>query len=634
MLFRFSDIYKTYSGHEILRGVTFQVNPQEKAGLVGRNGAGKTTLFRLLTGVESPDSGDVIKASDLKIGLLEQHVNFVAGDSVHSFAMSAFSALIEMETEMRQLELKMAEGGDDLPDVLEQYSEIQHQFEHQGGFEATVKAEAVLLGLKFPKEMWTQDVAELSGGQKNRLGLVRLLLSDADILLLDEPTNHLDIHSVEWLEEFLQTYEKAYVIISHDRYFLDRTCTRIIELDEGKVYTGTGNYSDYLEIREERRESQRRAYENQRALIAKTEDFIRRNIAGQKTKLAKSRRNMLGRMDRVEAVRADKSGGNFGLKAVVRSGGDVLMVEEFSVGYDDVSLVSGLNFTIHRADALGIIGENGSGKTTFIKTILGKLPAVAGSYRWGAKTDIGYYSQQLEDLEERNEIIMELRRIAPPDVTDGALRGYLAQFLFTGDDVYKIVRDLSGGEKGRLALAKLIYARHNVLVLDEPTNHLDIPSREALEEALTEFDGTLIVISHDRFFLDKIADQILSLYKAEPYELFNGDYSEYHDWKARKNRKEGNKEIGKAAPEPETRAGISDDLSKNERLKLEKTAADSESEIAKLEETLSALSEQMSDPSVAASAEKFTQISNEYHKTENRIAELYREWEEALKLLG
>ena len=531
-----------------------------------------------------------------------------------------------------RLEAQMSQPGDDLQEILARYSEVQHTFEHEGGFEATTKTEAVLLGLKFPKEMWTQDVAELSGGQKNRLGLVRLLLSDADILLLDEPTNHLDVHSVEWLEEFLQTYDKAFVIISHDRYFLDRTCTRIIELDEGKAFTGTGNYSAYQEIREERRESQRRAYENQQAVIAKTEDFIRRNIAGQKTKLAKSRRNMLGRMERVEAVKADKSGGNFGLKAVARSGGDVLMIEDLAVGYDNQALISGLKFTIHRGDALGMIGENGSGKTTLVKTILGKLHTVRGSYRWGAKTDIGYYSQQLEDLEPRNEIIQELRRVAAPTVTDGALRGYLAQFLFVGDDVYKTVRDLSGGEKGRLALAKLIYARHNVLVLDEPTNHLDIPSREALEDALAEYDGTLIVISHDRFFLDKIADQILALHKTGNYELYNGDYSEYHQWKLRQSKEAGSREIKEAEKKLEEPPSVNN-LSKNERLKLEKTAADSEAEIAKLEETLSALSEQMSDPAVAASAEKFTQVSNEYHKTENRIAELYRQWEEALELL-
>jgi ATP-binding cassette, subfamily F, member 3 len=634
MLFRFSEVDKTYAGHEILRGISFQINPGEKAGLVGRNGAGKTTIFKLLTGVEGPDSGEVIKTSNLKLGLLEQHVHFEPGATVHSFAMSAFKKLIDIEIEMRELEIKMSQVTDGLDEILERYSEIQHQFEHEGGFEATTKAETVLLGLNFFKEMWTQDVAELSGGQKNRLGLARLLLSDADVLLLDEPTNHLDIYSVEWLEEFLQTYEKAYVIVSHDRYFLDRTCTRIIEIDEGVAYMAPGNYSQYMEIREERRESQRRAYENQQAMIAKTEDFIRRNIAGQKTKMAKSRRNTLERLDRIGAVREDKSGGNFGLKAVARSGNDVLVLEELSAGYD-VPLITGLDVKVHRGDSLGIIGENGSGKTTLVKTILGKLPAISGSYRWGSKTDIGYYSQQLEELHAKNEVVMELRRIASPSVTDGQLRGYLAQFLFQGDDVYKIVGDLSGGEKGRLALAKLIYARHNVLVLDEPTNHLDIPSREALEDALAEFDGTLIVISHDRFFLDKISDQILALHKGQKYDLFDGDYSEYHDWKARENKRAGSGETKESKGNVEIAVSktTADDLSKNERLKLEKTAVDSEAEIAKLEGKLSQLSQQMSDPAVAASAEKFTQVSNQYHQTENRIAELYRQWEEALELL-
>ncbi len=631
MLFRFSDVYKSYAAHEILGGVSFQLNPQEKAGLVGRNGAGKTTVFRLLTESEAPDSGEIVKASNLRLGLLEQHVDFAPGATVHSFAMAAFEKLIDIETEMRQLEAQMSGHGEELEDIFARYGELQHQFEHEGGFEATARAEAVLLGLNFPREIWTHEAAHLSGGQKNRLGLARLLLSGADVLLLDEPTNHLDIRSVEWLEEFLQNYSGAYVIISHDRYFLDRTCTRIIELDEGKAYTSPGNYSEYLEIREERRETQRRAYENQQAMIARTEDFIRRNIAGQKTKMAKSRRNTLQRLERVEAVRGDRSGGNFDLKKVERSGGDVLMAEELAVGYENEPLIRGLNFTVHRGDALGIIGENGSGKTTFVKTILGKLHTVSGSYRWGVKTSIGYYSQQLEDLDERSEIIMELRRVAAPTVTDGELRGYLARFLFVGDDVYKRIGDLSGGEKGRLALAKLIYSRANVLVLDEPTNHLDIPSREALEDALVEYDGTVVVISHDRFFLDRVADGILALEKNGSYELFNGNYSEYHEWNLRREKKEI---IEVETSSVEATRSRSSDLSKNERLKLEKKARETEAEIARLEESLRELTEKMSDPETAAAPEKFARLSGEYHEAENRVGQLYQKWEDTLKLLS
>ncbi len=358
------------------------------------------------------------------------------------------------------------------------------------------------------------------------------------MLLLDEPTNHLDVAAVEWLEEFLAAYKSAYVIISHDRYFLDRACTRIVEVELGKAVSYTGNYSAFLVEREERREIQLRAYENQQHLIAKTEEFIRRNLAGQKTKQAKSRRTMLQKLERVEAVRPDQSQGNFQMKKVERAGAYVLTVAEAAVGYPGNLLASDINFVLKRGECLGVIGPNGSGKTTFIKTVLGKLPQLAGEIRLGTNANVGYYAQQLDDLDDRNEIIMELRRVAPASATAGELRGFLARFLFTGDDVYKHVRDLSGGEKGRFALAKLIYSNVNVLVLDEPTNHLDIPSREALEEALDAYDGTIITISHDRYFLDRVATQILALDGEGGAEHYDGDYTEYHDWKAARRASE------------------------------------------------------------------------------------------------
>src|SRR4030095_15485392 len=311
--------------------------------------------------------------------------------------------------------------------------------------------------------------------------------------------------------EFLQTYQRAFVIIAHDRYFLDRACRRIVEVENGQATSYTGNYSHYLVEREERREIQQRAFENQQRLIAKTEEFIRKNLAGQKTKQAKSRRTMLQRLERVEAVRADQASGDFRLQEIERAGTHVLTVKDAAVGYGTHALARDISLILRRAECLGIIGPNGSGKTTFLKTILGKLPPLAGEIHWGSKVEIGYYAQQLEDLDERNEIIMELRGVAPASATSGELRSFLAKFLFFGDDVYKHVRDLSGGEKGRLALAKLIYSGVNVLVLDEPTNHLDIPSREALEEALEAYEGTIVTISHDRFFLDRVATQILAL---------------------------------------------------------------------------------------------------------------------------
>ncbi|HEX8492695.1 MAG TPA: ABC-F family ATP-binding cassette domain-containing protein [Pyrinomonadaceae bacterium] len=644
MLFRLSDVYKSYGAQDVLRGASLQINPGEHVGLVGRNGAGKTTIFRLISNEEMADRGDVVRARGVRLGLLAQHVHFEPGSTVHESALAAFGHLQQIEHEMHELEHRMAEASDDLEAVLERYSDLQQQFEREGGFEYAARAEAILQGLGFDREMWQMETEKLSGGQQNRLGLARLLLAEPDVLLLDEPTNHLDVDSVEWLEEFLQSYASAYVIVSHDRYFLDRTCRRIIEVEQGRAASYTGSYSAFLVEREVRREAQQRAYENQQHLIAKTEEFIRRNLAGQKTKQAKSRRTMLQKLERVEAVRADQSSGNFNLQSVERAGTQVLTVTEASVGYPGKVLAADITFTLRRGEALGIIGPNGSGKTTFIKTVLGKLPLLAGEMRWGTKVQVGYYAQQLDDLDDRNEIIMELRRVAPSTATAGELRSFLAKFLFTGDDVYKHVRDLSGGEKGRLALAKLIYSRFNVLVLDEPTNHLDIPSREALEEALDAYQGTILTISHDRYFLDRVATQILALDGAGKVEHYDGDYTEYHDWKAA--RRSASAEAAREAQAKEQKASASEKTSapatkkanpsshkigaskgKGGKKQPVRDSQEVEKEIAAAEAHLASLSEQLALPEVARDPTRLRSVNDDYQQTDARLRALYEEWD-------
>jgi ATP-binding cassette subfamily F protein 3 len=637
MLFRLSDVQKSYSAHQILRGVSFQVNKGEKIGLVGRNGAGKTTVFKLITGEEAPDAGDVVKINGLTLGLLAQHVDFHDSDTVHTSALSAFRKIHDIEAEMRRLEGEMANNATEA--ILDRYAELQHEFEVEDGFSYAARAESILLGLGFPRETWDLATANLSGGQKNRLGLARLLLANADILLLDEPTNHLDVEAVEWLENFLKTYDRTFVLISHDRYFLDRTCDRIVEIDQGRAFSYKGNYSEFVEERELRREQQRREYENQRSMIAKTEEFIRRNLEGQKTKQAKSRRNMLQRMERVEAVASDRPSGNFNLKKVERAGQNVLAVEDLAIGYGPKVLAAGITLTLTRGECLGIIGGNGTGKTTFLKTVLGSIRDLSGKFLWGVKTNIGYYSQNLDDLEPRNEVIQELRRVAP-NAENGELRGFLARFLFSGDDVFKRVADLSGGEKGRLALAKLIYSNFNVLVLDEPTNHLDIPSREALEAALDEYQGTIVAVSHDRFFLDRISTQILAFESDGSIEVYNGNYSEYHDWKADRAARPANVPTPEArgastggdgrpnAPvaessKPANRLG----LSKNQIRRIEERVADIESEIPAREAELAKLTLEMALPEIASDHARLAEVTARYSSVESAIRDLYEEWD-------
>ncbi len=626
MLFRLEEVHKFYGAHRVLRGLTFQVNPSERVGLVGRNGAGKTTLFRLITKTEEPDEGQVFFLKGLRIGLLEQRPTFENTQSVREEALSVFSEFRGLEEEMSRLEHLMGElAGAELDEVMHTYSDLRHRYEIEGGFTYQARAESVLVGLGFKPEDFTQAADILSGGQKSRLALAKLLLTEPDVLLLDEPTNHLDVNAVEWLEEFLSEYKKAFVIISHDRFLLDKLATKIVEVESGRANVYTGNYSAFIRQREERQLAQMREYEKQQEMIERTEEFIRRNLAGQKTKQAKSRRNMLERLERVEAV-GESQATNFKMQSVVRTGDNVLAVSDLAVGYGTNKLASNINFLLHRGERLGVIGANGTGKTTFLKTIIGDLVPLAGGTTWGANVNLEYFDQELSNLDDRATVLEEMA-VAAPRATPGELRGYLARFLFTGDDIYKSVAALSGGERSRLALAKLIYSRANVLVLDEPTNHLDIPSREALENALHEYQGTIITVSHDRYFLDKIASEILFFEKGEVIH-FNGRYSEFYEF--RHHKQQTQQADAKQKQQARTKQAIANASQKSK--KRGRSIEQVETEIHSLETELAGLANQLANPAANWGAQEYAEIHSRQETLSTQLELLYQEWEEVSSL--
>lgn len=630
MLFRLADVYKSYGAQDVLRAVSFQINPGEHVGLVGRNGAGKTTILRLITEEETPDRGEIERLRGLRVGVLAQHVDFSGGKTVMDAALGVFVSLLGLESKMRSLEQAMTEEtGERLDQVMEEYSEAQQAYEHEGGFTYHSRAEAVLLGLGFGRDEFEKVAANLSGGEKNRLGLARLLLLEPDILLLDEPTNHLDVEAVEWLEDFLAEYRSAYVIISHDRFFLDHTVERVLDLEFGSVDSYRGNYSTYLEEKAERQEQQQRAFEQQQEMIARTEEFIRRNIAGQKTKQAKSRRTMLQKLERLESVSSLETS-NFRLKPTSRTGDQVLILDDLSIGFPTRTLARNLDLTLRRGERLGVIGGNGTGKTTLLRTILGEQPPLAGQLRWGSGVKTGYYDQRLSVVDERNSVIEELRTVAPSTVPDGELRGFLGRFLFTGDDVFKTVANLSGGEKGRLALARLIYSNVNVLILDEPTNHLDIASCEALEEALNEYTGSIITVSHDRYFLDQIATRIL-FFSDEGVESFDGSYTDFYDAHHRSQRQKLTEESEKQVRATKSTVRPAS-AARNGRPTKGPSPAEIESMIHAAEGELQALTTKLASEEVSRDHQRLIEVSRQYTETESTIRDLYARWEEALRL--
>src|SRR6058998_1986481 len=526
MLYRFEEIEKSYGPHDVLRGVTWQHNPGEKVGLVGRNGAGKTTLFRLLLKQEEADRGQIIRASGLTIGHVGQHLDAEPGMSLFDYVETAFADVLAIERKMRAIEHDLADPSrPDHERLLEKYAELQHDYEHADGYTLHAEVERVLTGVGFVKADWERPIHEFSGGQQNRAMLARVLLTKVDLLLLDEPTNHLDLNGIEFLEEFLQSFKGSYLLVSHDRTFLNRTVTKIVELAHGKLLEYHGNYDRFVQLRAERMEKMAVDYERQQEFIGRTQEFIRRNIAGQKTKQAKSRRKMLNRLDELERPETDETFANFRLEAGPRSGAISLTADRVTAGYEEKPIVNDLSMVIRRGERYAIMGPNGSGKSTLLKTFAGRLQPLSGTIAYGHNVRVGYYDQTLGDLDPKGIVIDEVWNLDHSQ-TEEQVRNYLAQFSFFDDDVFKKTRDLSGGEKGRLALAKIMYVGGNLMLLDEPTNHLDVYTREALEEALERFTGALIVVSHDRYFIDRVVEHVI-LVEDGTADVYPGNYTDH-----------------------------------------------------------------------------------------------------------
>lgn len=532
ILLQGNNISRTFGADVLFEKINFTIQDNSRVSLVGRNGAGKSTLLKIIADVETPSSGEISKTKNLTMSYLAQEANFSSERTIYDEMLSVFEVQISQEKQLRQMEAQMGElSGADLSSLMTRYDSLTETFRQNKGFTYESDIKNVLNGFKFDETFWAQSVASLSGGQKTRLALAKILLENPAFLILDEPTNHLDIETLLWLENYLKNYRGAILIVSHDRYFLDKVTTETLELSRGKLEKYVGNYSKYIELKAEKLATQAKQYDKQQKEIANLEDFVNRNLArASTTKRAQSRRKKLEKMERLDQPLANEKSAHFTFSPAVESGNVVLTVENGAVGYDKEVLSSPINLDERKYDSIAIVGPNGIGKSTLIKSIVGKIPLIEGTVKLGANVAMGYYDQEQRDLTPSNTVLEELWKdhSLVPEVE---IRNRLGAFLFSGDDVQKAVGMLSGGEKARLLLAKLSMQNDNFLVLDEPTNHLDIDSREVLENALIDFDGTLLFVSHDRYFINRVADKVLEI-SAEGSKLYLGDYDYYLEKKA------------------------------------------------------------------------------------------------------
>jgi ATP-binding cassette subfamily F protein 3 len=634
-----TQVGKSFGAERIFAGVSFQIEEQDRIGLIGPNGTGKSTLLTLLAGYEEPDEGLIAVARNTRIGYLSQTVDFQPQHTLREEMLTVFAQLRVWEHELSALAQEMA-----LPAVQEdaalhdhllaRYDELQSRYEHGGGYTYENRVDQVLHGLGFTQEQQYAPVMHLSGGQQTRAALGKLLLQDVDLLLLDEPTNHLDLTTLEWLEAYLASWKGAMVVVAHDRYFLDSIVTRIIEMAFGRIEEYPGNYSKYLRLREERMERRMREYRAQQTYIAHTEEFIRRYKAGQRSREARGRQTLLNRMERVERPQ-DFPELHFEFAPLSDSGTVVLSVRKLSVGYggrkraahppvESNVLVRVADLELLRGDRVGLIGPNGAGKTTLLRTLIGEIPPVSGQVNLGHNVRVGYYAQTHAGLNMERTIIDEIRQVAA--LSEESTRGFLGRFLFSGDDVFKPIRALSGGERSRVALAKLTLQGSNFLVLDEPTNHLDLQSRQMLEEILNEFEGTLLFVSHDRYFIDRLATKVWAI-EGGALLAYLGNYTEYRTHKQRLMLDSATFGVKTTSSEKSTQSSAKANGKKVPAAKT-RTIEDVEHDIEKAEQHVKTIEEALNQAALQADAAQLAQLSAEYEQAKEQVNMLLAEWEQ------
>ena len=636
MILSCQGISKSFGEKVILEDASFHIEEREKAALIGNNGAGKTTLLRIIMEEIHADAGQIVLAKDKRIGYLAQYQDVQGHLSVYEELLSTKQYIIDMEERLRAMEVQMKNAsGEELDRLMNSYTRLTHEFELENGYAYKSELMGVLNGLGFTEEDFTKQVATLSGGQKTRVALGKLLISKPDILLLDEPTNHLDMESIAWLETYLLNYPGAVFIVSHDRYFLDKVVTKVIEIDAGQVRMYAGNYSAYAEKKAQLRDAQYKAYLNQQreikhqeAVIVKLKSFNREKSI----KRAESREKMLNKIQRIDKPIEVQSQMRLSLEPRVVSGNDVLTVEDLAKSFPQQKLFSNISFQIKRGERVALIGNNGTGKTTMLKILNGLLDADAGSFSLGAKVQIGYYDQEHHVLHAEKTIFEEISDTYPT-LTETQIRNMLAAFLFTGDDVFKVISSLSGGERGRVSLAKLMLSEANFLILDEPTNHLDIASKEILEEALNSYTGTVLYVSHDRYFINQTATRILDLTNQSVVNYI-GDYDYYLEKKeeltekyapsaqeATEEAKEETPSEGKLTWQQQKEEQARKRKQENELKKVEKRIEELETRDKEIDNTLVL-------PDVCTNVGRCAELSREKDKIQEELEELYEKWEE------
>lgn len=633
ILLQANQIARLFGAEVLFENIHLDISTRARIGLVGRNGAGKSTLLKIIAGVETPDAGQIAKNKTATLGYLAQDTGLVSDATVWEEMLEAFSIVRKMEQRMHQLEVQISESDPQTKEyqsILKEYDRLQHDFSEQNGYSYENEIRSVLHGFKFDESFYTQPIATLSGGQKTRLALAKMLLQSPDILILDEPTNHLDIETLAWLEGYLQSYSGALLIVSHDRYFLDKVVTEIYEISRQKMRHYKGNYSRYLDLKAEQLASDWKAYEKQQTEINKLEDFVARNLVrASTTKRAQSRRKQLEKMDRLDRPQGDEKSAHFLFDIAKPSGNIVLQVEEAAIGYSIEEVLSQpIDLDIRRKDAIALVGPNGIGKSTLLKSIIGELPFIKGDLRLGTNVSVGYYDQGQTNLHQNKTILQELWS-EHPTTPEVEIRNTLGGFLFSGEDVEKPITLLSGGEKARVALAKLAMNQENFLILDEPTNHLDIDNKEVLENALIDYEGTLFFVSHDRYFINRIANKIIEL-SEDGSKLYLGDYDYYLE------KKQEEEELAALLEEKEEVVTVSTGKQNFQQSKeqqrvlrnLQRQVEAIEEQLAELDQKIEALELEMTQPEVLNDHLKLNELNQESEVAQAEQLTLMDQWEQ------